>query len=113
MSFRCEYCSGSIGEGEMRCGSCGAPIASGGSEVHDFRNCPSCRRRLLALGSPACNYCGRRLPDEYLRARDADLRRIAEVKEGEGTTELGRKVDELIGDTARHGLGGLRGRSGW
>ena len=102
----CEYCNSLIGEGEMKCENCGAPIARDGSALPDFRSCPFCHRKLLALGSPACNYCGRRLPDEYIKAREADLRRISEVKEGEGTSELSRKVDEFFCETARRKRGG-------
>jgi hypothetical protein len=102
----CEYCNSSMDEGEMKCGNCGAPIVHDGSALVDFRSCPTCHRKLLALASPACNYCGRRLPDEYIEARESDLKRITEVGGGE-KTELRRKVDELIRQTARH----ERGRS--
>ena len=94
-------------EGEMKCGNCGAPIVRDGSAVPDFRSCPTCHRKLLALASPACNYCGRRLPDAYIEARESDLMRMTKVVEGEGTSEMRRKVDELIRQTARH----ERGRS--
>ena len=103
----CEYCNSSIVEGEMKCRNCGAPIVRDGSAVPDFRSCPVCHRKLLTLASPACNYCGRRLPDEYIDARESDLKRITEVGGGEEKTELRRKVDELIRQTARH----ERGRS--
>jgi hypothetical protein len=92
-------------EGEMKCGNCGAPIVHDGSALPDFRSCPTCHRKLLALASPACNYCGRRLPDEYIEARESDLMRITKVVEGEGTSEMRRKVDELIRQTARHKRG--------
>lgn len=70
------------------------------SAIPDFRSCPYCRRKLLALGSPACNYCGRRLPDEYIKAREADLKRMSDVKAGKETSEVDRKVNELIRQTA-------------
>lgn len=98
----CEYCCSLIVEGGTKCGNCGAPIVSGGAAVRDFRYCPVCHRRLLALASPACNYCGRRLPDDFIKARESDLKRITEVNEGEGTSELGGKINELIRGTARH-----------
>ena len=101
----CEYCNSSMVEGEMKCANCGAPIVRDGSALPDFRSCPTCHRKLLALASPACNYCGRRLPDEYIEARESDLKRITEVGGGEEKTELRRKVDELIRQTARHELG--------
>jgi len=94
-------------EGEMKCANCGAPIVHDGSGLPDFRSCPTCHRKLLALASPACSYCGRRLPDEYIEARESDLKRITEVGGGEEKTELRRKVDELIRQTAGH----ERGRS--
>jgi hypothetical protein len=100
MTSACEYCSSSIVEGEIKCPSYGAPVSPQHSVLPDFRVCPFCRRKLLALGSPACNYCGRRLPDEYIKAREGDLKRLTEVKEGE-ESEVGRKVDELIRQTVR------------
>ncbi|MFY9553829.1 MAG: hypothetical protein WAV20_20875 [Blastocatellia bacterium] len=106
MSLTCEYCSGLIDEGQHKCAGCGAPISRGTAVIPDFRRCPFCRRKLLALGSPACNYCGKRLPEKYIRARESDLNRITEV-EGGDETEMGRKVDELI----REGVRGKRGRS--
>lgn len=100
MSFKCEYCSGAIDEGETKCGNCGAPFVRSDAARPNFRICPFCSRRLLALGSPACNYCGRRLPDEYIKARESDLKRLAQAKEEEETSEVGRKLDELIRQTA-------------
>lgn len=102
----CEYCNSSIEQGEKNCASCGAPISGDQSALPDFRACPFCHRKLLALGSPACSYCGRRLPDDYIKARDEDLKRVTEVRQGAETNEVGRKVDELIRQTAR-----TRGRS--
>lgn len=109
MSFTCEYCSSPIGEGEMKCVNCGAPIARSDAALPDFRSCPFCHRRLLALGSPACNYCGRRLPDEYIRTREADLKRMTQVKEGDETSDVSRKVNELFRENLRR----KRGQSSW
>ena len=67
----------------------------------DFRWCPYCRRRLLALASPYCSYCGRRLPEDYIEARDADLKRIAEITSDASDTGVNRKLGELI----RHSAG--------
>lgn len=67
----------------------------------DFRSCPYCRRRLLALASPCCSYCGRRLPEDYIEAREADLRRIAEIRSDDPDTGVNRKLGELI----RHSAG--------
>ena len=102
----CEYCNSLIVGGAVRCENCGAPIVGEGTALPDFRHCPVCHRKLLALGSPACSYCGRRLPDEYIKAREADLRRLAEVKQGDGGSELGRKVNEFFCETARRKRGG-------
>ena len=84
----------------MKCESCGAPIDLA---VTDFRSCPYCRRRLLALASPACNYCGRRLPEKFIKARESDLRRIKERTEIRDDDAVGVRVDELIRRTAGSG----------
>ena len=97
----CDYCKTSILEGKMKCANCGAPISSDGSALPDFRSCPMCHRKLLALGSPTCSYCGRRLPDEYIRVREADLRRIIEVEEMEEKNEPGGGVGELFSEKRR------------
>jgi DNA-directed RNA polymerase subunit RPC12/RpoP len=102
MTLTCDYCGSSITEADKRCGNCGAPAARDQSGLPDFRSCPFCHRRLLALASPACSYCGRRLPDEYIKAREADLKRVAEIRDGAETKDVDRKVDELIRQTA-HG----------
>lgn len=99
MYFTCDYCGSTIGECETKCGNCGAPVVRNVAALPDFRFCPFCHRRLLALASPACNYCGRRLPDEYIKAREADLKRMAQVEDGEETSEVSRKVNELIRQT--------------
>jgi len=57
--------------------NCGAPLGVGASP--DPHQCPYCNRRLLALGSPNCNYCGRRLPEEFIQANTADLHRVKEM----------------------------------
>ena len=56
--------------------SCGAPLNHLGVTALDYRRCPFCSRKLLALASPACSYCGRRLPQEYIAAHESDLRRM-------------------------------------
>ena len=78
MSRSCDYCQGSLGEGAAKCPNCGA-AAAGAREAPDFRFCPHCKRRLLALGSPACNYCGRALPEDYVRARDALWQKVSKA----------------------------------
>ncbi|MFL6256446.1 MAG: double zinc ribbon domain-containing protein [Pyrinomonadaceae bacterium] len=71
----CDYCQSAIEEGAGKCANCGA--AAGAREAPDFRFCPHCKRRLLALGSPACNYCGRALPEDYARAREALWQKVS------------------------------------
>ena len=77
MSLKCDYCYGALEEGAAKCPNCGA--AAGEREAPDFRFCPHCKRRLLALGSPACNYCGRALPEEYVRAREALWQKVSKA----------------------------------
>jgi ribosomal protein L34E len=94
MPRTCDYCQCVPEEGATKCADCGAPLAAG--DPVDFRVCPFCRRRLLALGSPACNYCGRALPEEYVRAREATLRRIGEAKTDEDREALGNDSDDAL-----------------
>jgi len=76
MRLRCDYCQSECDPGAERCVSCGAPVNHLGVTALDYRRCPFCSRKLLALASPACSYCGRRLPQEYIAAHEADLRRM-------------------------------------
>jgi hypothetical protein len=41
------------------------------------------------------------LPEDYIEAREADLRRIAEIRSDIADTDVNRKVDELIRHSAR------------
>ena len=77
MAATCEYCHSASAEGALKCGNCGAPF--GDRPATDYRICPYCHRRLLALGSPACNYCGRSLPENYVKAHQSTLERIHEA----------------------------------
>jgi hypothetical protein len=94
----CDYCHGALGEGATKCPNCGA--GAGAREAPDFRFCPHCKRRLLALGSPACNYCGRALPEEYVRAREALWQKVskatpeelAELEEGDDALKRALKA---------------------
>lgn len=98
MSFTCEYCHGVMREGAAKCADCGAP--AGPREPADYRDCPHCKRRLLALGSPACNYCGKALPENYVRAREAIRQRIGEAEAGglsESELEALEKEDDALG----------------
>ena len=85
MSQTCEYCQSVIEEGATKCENCGASL--GEREATDFRFCPFCKRRLLALGSPACNYCGRALPEDFVKAREAIRQRVSDVSEGHASEE--------------------------
>lgn len=89
----CDYCQSVVEEGAAKCANCGA--AAGAREATDFRFCPHCKRRLLALGSPACNYCGRALPEEYVRARDALWQKVNQASPEE-LEELGQDGDEAL-----------------
>jgi|GEM_PF-2289553 len=102
----CEYCKSAIANGQTRCESCGAPISDEAGAMTDFRLCPMCHRKLLALGSPACNYCGRRLPEEYIRARGSDLKRVTELEGNESATEARTKLDLFFSESNRHYRGG-------
>lgn len=101
MNVTCEYCKSACESGAIKCRNCGAPLSGEAPATSDYRSCPYCRRKLLALGSPACNYCGRRLPDDYINAREADLRRIGEIEEGDKKGGINAGVDEAIRQAAR------------
>ena len=105
MAKTCEYCKGTCEDEALKCRNCGAPLSREDSPCTDYRSCPYCHRKLLALASPACNYCGRRLPEEYIKAREADLLRISEVEEGHKDAETNSKVDEVLRQTARRNRG--------
>ena len=93
MPLTCDYCQSVIEEGAGKCPNCGA--AAGTREAPDFRFCPYCKRRLLALGSPACNYCGRALPEDYLRAREALWQKVSNATPEE-LEELEQGGDEAL-----------------
>lgn len=103
MSLQCSYCGSLLEHGASRCESCGAPAQNDALASRDFRSCPYCRRKLLALASPCCSYCGLRLPEDYIEAREADLKRIAEVNSGEEKSGVDRKLGELIRHSAGQG----------
>ncbi|MFY9611895.1 MAG: hypothetical protein WAU45_25185 [Blastocatellia bacterium] len=54
------------------------------------------------MASPSCSYCGRRLPEDYIKAREADLKRIADIRSGSDDTDGKLKVGELIRHSAGH-----------
>jgi hypothetical protein len=98
MASTCEYCRGVVEEGAKKCANCGA--SAGEREPPDFRFCPHCKRRLIALGSPACNYCGRALPEEFVKAREAMWQHVNDVsasRAGEDEREaLENETDEAM-----------------
>lgn len=101
----CEYCHGVLGEDAAKCPNCGA--ATGPREPPDFRVCPHCRRRLVALGSPACNYCGKALPENFVKAREAMWQRIREADAGRATPEELRELEDSGDDALRRALRAL------
>src|SRR3954468_21013154 len=101
MPRNCDYCQGALENGATKCANCGAAV--GEREATDFRFCPHCKRRLLALGSPACNYCGRALPADYVRARDALWEKVSKATpeelaelETDGDDALQRALKALL-----------------
>ena len=103
--MKCEYCHGALGEGATKCANCGA--AAGGREAADYRFCPHCERRLLALGSPACNYCGRALPEDYVRAREQMWQRVSDAGAGKASREELEGLEEGGDEALRRALKSL------
>ena len=101
MTLICEYCKSACAAGLLKCPNCSAPINGSAAPASDYRHCPFCQRKLLALGSPACNYCGRRLPDDYIKAREGDLQRLTELDGHSTDPQLAAKLDTLVRQTAR------------
>lgn len=105
MALTCDYCHGVLEEGATKCENCGA--AAGEREATDFRFCPFCKRRLLALGSPACNYCGRALPDDFVKAREALRERISDMSAGHASDEEIKELEKESDDAMRRALRSL------
>jgi len=101
----CDYCQCVLEEGAAKCANCGA--APGTREAPDFRFCPHCKRRLLALGSPACNYCGRALPEDYVRARDALWQKVSDAGAGKATPEELEELERESDDALKRALKAL------
>lgn len=101
----CDYCQSIVEEGAAKCANCGA--AAGAREAPDFRFCPHCKRRLLALGSPACNYCGRALPEDYVRARDALWQKVSDARAGKATPEDLEELERSGDDALKRALKAL------
>jgi len=103
----CDYCRGALKDGATKCENCGAAVGERGPR--DFRFCPHCERRLLALGSPACSYCGRALPEDFVKAREQMRQRLNELGAGRAS-EAEREALENEGDESmRRALKALLG----
>ena len=89
-------------EGATKCANCGAAV--GERDAKDFRFCPHCKRRLLALGSPACNYCGRALPEEFVKAREQMWQRVNDVSAGHATEDEREALENESDDAMRRAL---------
>jgi len=103
--MNCDYCKGVLEEGATKCSNCGAAV--GEREAPDFRFCPHCKRRLLALGSPACNYCGRALPEEFVKAREQMWQRVNEVSAGHATEDEREALENESDEAMRRALKAL------
>ncbi len=104
MARTCDYCRAACADDALKCATCGAPLdLSAGGEAPDYRFCPFCQKRLLSLGSPACNYCGRALPESFVRARGEMLRRVTSASGGSAADreELERDSDDALKDALR------------
>ena len=76
MMENCNYCDSRIGDSAAgQCAQCGAPVSL---KPRDYTLCPYCRRKLLAMASIACNYCGKALPPDYIQTRQTVARTIAD-----------------------------------
>jgi DNA-directed RNA polymerase subunit RPC12/RpoP len=93
MTVTCEYCRSANEVPRANCATCGAPL--GEAAAIDPHQCPYCKRRLLALGSPNCNYCGRRLPPDFIKANTSDLNRVKELSGRDNAVEISHIVDFL------------------
>lgn len=101
----CDYCQSAIEESAAKCANCGAAV--GTREAPDFRFCPHCKRRLLALGSPACNYCGRALPEDYVRAREALWQKVNDARAGKATPEELEELEQESDNALKRALKAL------
>jgi hypothetical protein len=105
MALTCEYCHGALVEGASKCANCGAAV--GERKATDFRFCPHCERRLIALGSPACNYCGRALPEEFVRAREHMWQRVNDVSAGRAGDDEREALENEGDESMRRALKAL------
>jgi DNA-directed RNA polymerase subunit RPC12/RpoP len=92
----CLYCRSICETASLKCRNCGAPIVSEEAATFDWRSCPYCRRKLLALASPTCNYCGLKLPEHFTEKREEHLRRISQLNDAGRKAETKDKIDEVL-----------------
>ena len=97
MGVTCEYCH-SRNEAELtNCKNCGAPLPAHGAPFNPHI-CPACGHRLLALASPRCNICGIQLPEDFIRAREAELKRINDLNTPLNSSSLlGKQITSADG----------------
>src|ERR1044072_2024874 len=103
----CDYCHGALKDDATKCANCGAAV--GEREASDFRFCPHCKRRLLALGSPACNYCGRALPEDFVKAREQLWQRLNDRSTGRAGKGEIEALENQEDDAMRRALKALFG----
>jgi DNA-directed RNA polymerase subunit RPC12/RpoP len=105
MNANCLYCKSLCDDGAVKCRNCGAPVTAEEEATIDVRACPYCRRKLLALASPACNFCGLRLPAHFIKTREEQLRRITKVNHSGNQQEIKGKIDEVLRLAGKHDKG--------
>ncbi|MBI3649965.1 MAG: hypothetical protein HY231_02825 [Acidobacteria bacterium] len=98
----CSYCKGKCEVSAVKCQNCGAPLLDEEVMCFDARSCPYCQRKLLALASPSCSYCGLRLPEHFIKKREEHLHRIAAMNEASKNLESKNKIDEVLKIAVRH-----------
>jgi DNA-directed RNA polymerase subunit RPC12/RpoP len=102
MNANCQYCKSLCDDGAVKCRNCGAPVTAEEEATIDVRACPYCRRKLLALASPACNFCGLRLPAHFIKTREEHLRRLTKVTDSGNQAEVKGKIDEMLRIAGKH-----------
>lgn len=103
----CDYCKSAMEDGATKCANCGAAV--GEREARDFRFCPHCERRLLALGSPACSYCGRALPEDFVKAREQMWQRVNDLSTGRASEAEKEAIKNESDEAMRRALRALLG----
>jgi hypothetical protein len=102
MNANCLYCKSFCENGALKCRNCGAPLIAEEEPAIDVRACPYCRRKLLSLASPACNFCGLRLPTHFIKIREEHLRRITKMSDSGNQKVIKGKIDEVLRIAEKH-----------